>query len=92
MGQVFLPSLDRMVSGTDQFPMPPCTKVDPEIFTQHRYRKRAKQVCMACPLRDACRVKIMHEETDPGGVYAALTEDERNDIRSRITCPAPIDH
>lgn len=92
MGQLFLPSLDRPVSGTDQYPMPPCTKVDPEIFTRHRYQKLAKKICMTCPLRAACRVKIMHEATDPGGVYAALTEADRDVIRSRTTCSPPVHH
>lgn len=87
MGQVYLPTLDRPLRGTDQYPMPPCTKVDPEIFVQHRYQRQAKRICMTCPFRGACRVKIMHESTDPGGVYAALTEDERNEIRRRVACP-----
>lgn len=86
MGQLYSLSLERPVSGTDQYPMPPCTKVDPEIFTEHRSQKLAKRICMTCPFRAACRIKIMHEQTDPGGVYAALTKAERDEIRQRVTC------
>lgn len=86
MGQVFIPSLDKIIPNTDQYPMPPCTKVDPEIFTAHRSRKQAKRICMGCPFRQSCRIKVMHLEVDPGGVYAALTRDDRDEIRKRVSC------
>jgi hypothetical protein len=86
MGQLYRPSLERLVRDTDQYPMPPCTKVDPEIFTRHHTQKVAKRICMGCPFRTACRVKIMHTSADPGGVYAALTKAERDEIRGRVSC------
>lgn len=86
MGQLYRPSLDRRRRDTDEYPMPPCTKVDPEVFTQSRTVKLAKQICMACPIRDACRVAVMHKDVDPGGVYAALTKSDRDSIRKRVSC------
>ncbi len=66
--------------------MPPCTQVEPDIFTQYRTQKQAKQICMSCPIRDACRIAVMHRTVDPGGVYAALTKADRDHIRNRVTC------
>jgi hypothetical protein len=87
MGQLYGPSLDRRTNDTDEYPMPPCTKVDPDVFTAYRSQKRAKQICMSCPIRRACRIAVMHQVVDPGGVYAALTKADRDSIRSRVTCP-----
>lgn len=82
MGKLFRPSLDRRAG--DEYVMPPCTKVDPNVFTQYKTRKAAQKICMGCPIRNSCLVSVLHRTTDPGGVYGGLTEDNRDDLRKRI--------
>lgn len=86
MGEIYRPSLDRPSGQTDEYPMPPCTQVDPDVFTRHATIKLAKQICMGCPIRRDCQIRVMHQPVDPGGVYAALTKADRDSIRKRVSC------
>lgn len=86
MGKLYRPSLDRPSGKTDEFLMPPCTQVDPNVFIQRRTQKLAKRICLTCPVLTDCRTSIMHRPVDPGGVYGALTQDDRADMRRRIQC------
>lgn len=84
MGQLYRPSLDRRPK--DEYPMPPCTKVNPEIFIQHRFLKVAQAVCGSCPFKRTCLEAVLACDRDPGGVYAGHTEASRNRIRENLSC------
>ena len=84
MGKLYRPSLDQRTG--DEFPMPPCTQVNPEIFTQYRTRKDAQKICMGCPIKTSCLLSVLNLKRDPGGVYGGLTEMNREDLRKRMEC------
>lgn len=84
MGQIYRPSLDRLIG--DEYYMPPCTKVDPEIFFAYKSQDKAKQICMTCPIKKKCLRTAMNQESEPAGVYGALTEKNRDHLRKRIEC------
>lgn len=88
MGKIYRQSLDRPSVGTDEFVLPPCTSVDPNMFTMHRTIKQAKQVCMTChpSLRKDCLKSAMRRPDDPGGVYGGLSQEDRADLRKRLQC------
>lgn len=85
MARVFIDRLDRPSSRDEQYPMPPCTTVDPDLFTTHGTIAKAKQICMDCPLsiRQNCLRTVMACDEDPGGVYGGLSRADREDLRSR---------
>jgi hypothetical protein len=88
MGRIYRQSLDRVPSGSDEYALPPCTAVDPDMFTLHRTINKAKQVCMTCDpsLRNNCLNSAMKQSDDPGGVYGGLSQEDRIDLRKRIEC------
>jgi hypothetical protein len=88
MGQVYRPSLDRQLNGSDELPMPPCTK-DPDLFVSPRHQRAAQWICMTCPVKQDCLSKVLALPKDPGGVYGGLTQAKRADLRKRLTCPPP---
>ena len=83
MGRLYRPSLDRISNDTDEYPMPPCTQVDPDLFFDYRTRKVAQKICMGCPFQKACLRSAVNSEQDPGGVYGALTDADRKHLRKR---------
>lgn len=85
MGQIYRPSLDQPTD-SGQYVMPPCTKVDPDLFTEYRTRRAAKRICMSCPIRNACLVRVLCAPVDPGGVYGGLSERDRANLRRRVAC------
>lgn len=86
MGKLYRPSLDQRVGDKDEYFMPPCTKVDPEIFFEHKSRFKAQEICLSCPIKKTCLRTVMHQESDPGGVYGALTAKNRDHLRKRLEC------
>jgi len=87
MGRLYRPSLDRRAG--DEYPMPPCTKVDPNVFTQYRTRKQAQKICVECPIKTSCLLQVLDLERDPGGVYGGLTQANRDHLRKRVECQPP---
>lgn len=84
MGQIYRPSLDRRRS--DEYVMPPCTKVDPEIFSEYKSRKAAQAICLSCPVLLSCQMSVLGRNDNPSGVWGGWTEDERSGLRRLLTC------
>ena len=77
MGRLYRPSLDRIQDDTDEFPLPPCTKV-PDLFTEYRTRKAAQKICTGCPFSRSCvDTALFSRSEDPGGVYGGTTKTQR---------------
>jgi hypothetical protein len=85
MGRLYRPSLDKISYDTDEYPMPPCTQVNPDIFTEYESRFVAQKICMGCPFRSACLKSALNREVDLGGVYGGMTEADRR-YEKRIKC------
>lgn len=65
--------------------MPPCTKVDPDIFIAHRKILQAKRICLTCP-KD-CRSECLKGALAVGerlGVRGGLSSDDRADLQARL--------
>jgi len=61
-----------------------CAQTDPEVFFPEKggSTKDAKQVCMACPIRDEClEYALSHEERF--GIWGGLSERERRRLRKQ---------
>jgi hypothetical protein len=86
MGRIYRQSLDRVPRGSDEYVLPPCSTVDPDMFVLHRTINRAKQICMTCDpsLRKDCLRSAMKQSDDPGGVYGGLSQEDRTDLRKRL--------
>jgi hypothetical protein len=66
----------------------PCWEQDPELFFPYSYSlgwqdqiDEAKEICAACPVRDAC-LEWAIPRTDLEGIWAGTTPMERRRIRT----------
>lgn len=67
-----------------------CRHHDPELFfpvgvgpSALNQAEEAKQVCRACPVREACLRWAMDDSRQVTGVWGGLTENERRSLRRR---------
>lgn len=87
--KVYTASLRRPTGPNEAFVQPPCTKVDPDIFVAPRSVKKAKAICMTCPIairKDCLVTALSYPGGDPRGVYGGLSEQDRDDLRTRYDC------
>jgi hypothetical protein len=80
-----VPSLSRLSGPLEQFIIPPCAKVDPDIFIAIRKIPAAKRICMLCPkdTRKECLVGAL-TRGERIGVYGGLSADDRVDLGKRL--------
>lgn len=80
-----MPSLNRLSGPTEEYLLPPCATVDPNIFLAHRKILAAKRICMTCPVRKECLHRAM-ERKERVGVYGGLSATDRIDLAARLAC------
>jgi hypothetical protein len=69
----------------EEYVIPPCAKVDPDIFIAIRKIPAAKRICMLCP-REA-RKECLRSALARGerlGVYGGLSAEDRADLKERL--------
>ena len=60
-----------------------CRDVDPDqLFVQGADQRRAKVVCLACPVRTECLAEALDRRVE-FGVWGGMTERERRALRRR---------
>ena len=73
-----------------------CRTASPEVFfhpegergpARRRRDERAKQVCLTCPVLDACRAHALAVR-EPYGVWGGMSEHEREDYHLARRIPA----
>lgn len=66
--------------GTDDWTLAArCRGMDDALFPEGKDQKRARQVCMGCPVRRTCLVEALDNRIE-WGVWGGMTERERRQL------------
>ena len=68
----------------DELSRASCREVDPELFFPQKggSTKKAKQVCLACDVRQSCLIVALAND-EAWGIFGGLSERERRKLKKK---------